>query len=64
MQVQTQTLKEDDLNIILYNICNIAATIAANTTIPSKNELSTIPEELIAGRVLLQSLTHYFPSMF
>lgn len=47
---------------ILYHICCIASTIAANTTVPTKNELATTPEELIAGRTLLQTLTHYFPS--
>ena len=47
---------------ILLSLCSITLTIIINMPLPTKNELSTIPEELIAGRTLLQSLTHYFPS--
>lgn len=61
--MQAQSLPDDLFSTAIYHFCNIAATVAANTTIPSKNELTTIPEELIAGRVFLQSLTHYFPSI-
>ena len=46
----------------MYSICSITSTVIVNMPLPTKNELSTIPEELIAGRTLLQSLTHYFPS--
>ena len=60
--MQVTSLSESLTNVILYHFCNIAATVVANTTVPSRNELSTIPEEIISGRVFLQSLTHYFPS--
>ena len=52
--MQVTSLSESLTNVILYHFCNIAATVVANTTVPSRNELS--------GRVFLQSLTHYFPS--
>lgn len=58
--MQVTSLSESLTNVILYHFCNIAATVVANTTVPSRNELSTIPEEIISGRVFLQSLTHYF----
>lgn len=52
----------EKLDRVLYSICSITSTVIVNMPLPTKNELSTIPEELIAGRTLLQSLTHYFPS--
>ena len=52
--MQVTSLSESLTNVILYHFCNIAATVVANTTVPSRNELSTIPEEIISGRVFLQ----------
>ena len=64
LAMQVTSLSESLTNVILYHFCNIASTVVANTTVPSRNELSTIPEEIISGRVFLQSLTHYFPSSY
>lgn len=49
---------------VLYHFCNLLSTLVTATTQPSANELSTLPEEILAGRVMLQSLVHYFPSKY
>ena len=51
------------MDIVLYHFCNILSIVVSCTTQPSAIELSTLPEEIIAGCVLLQSLVHYFPSI-
>lgn len=50
------------MDTILYHLCNVLAIVVSLTENPASNELSTTPEEVIAGRTLLQSLVHYFPS--
>ena len=59
--MQVSSLPSDTDNLILYNFCSIVRIVAENTPLSSTQELTTTPEELIAGNTLLQSLTHYFP---
>lgn len=58
------SIPADVSSIILYNFCNIIAIVAKRVPDHADNELTTQPEERIAGKSLLQSLTHYFPSTF
>lgn len=54
----------DGSSMILYHFCSIIAIVAKRVPDDSDHELTTQPEERIAGKSLLQSLTHYFPSTF